>query len=116
VHGANSSAPSTGQSVDRELSVYRPAARGFEELARELEWSGAERRALRRRLHREHFWHIGYALLWSNDRRIEALEAFRTGLRFWPWDPGSWKTYVLARARTLVRRGAGRPAARDVRP
>jgi glycosyltransferase involved in cell wall biosynthesis len=114
VHGANSSASATGQSVERELSVYRPVARGFEDLLGEFAWSGRERRALRRRIHREHFWHIGYALLWMNGRRAEALASFRAGLEAWPWSPGSWKAYALARLRAAV--GPGDGPNRGVRP
>jgi len=102
IHEANSSASATGQSVDRELAVYRPLVRGFEELAREFAWSPAERRELHRRLSHDCFWHIGYAILWKAGRRAEALEAFRAGLRFWPWSPSCWKTYLLARLRTAV--------------
>ena len=102
VHGANSSASAKGQTVERELAVYRPLARGFEELQGELSWTTRERRALAQRLCREHFWHIGYAVLWARGRRREAVESFRAGLRFWPWDVGCWKTYLAARARLFV--------------
>lgn len=102
VHSANSSASAKGQTVDRELSVYRPLARGFEELQHECAWTARERRALRRRIAREHFWHIGYAVLWARGRRREALDAFGQGLRHWPWDPGCWKVYLLARVRTFA--------------
>jgi glycosyltransferase involved in cell wall biosynthesis len=99
VHDANSSASATTRTLDRELAVYRPVARGFETLLDEFTWTPRERRAIARRLGREFFWHIGYRLLWTGGRRSEALAAYRTGLRYWPWSPACWKTYVLARLR-----------------
>jgi hypothetical protein len=102
VHDANSSAAARGQSVERDLAVYRPLVRGFEELKDELPWTGRERRALARRLGREHFWHIGYAVLWQRGRTAEALASFRQGLRAWPWSVGFWKTYLVARVRVAA--------------
>lgn len=102
VHEANSSASAVAQSVDRRLAVHRPIVRGFEELRTEYTWLPAERRALARRLSRDYFWRIGYAVLWQDGRRVEALEAFRSGLRHWPWSPACWKTYALARLRTAL--------------
>jgi glycosyltransferase involved in cell wall biosynthesis len=102
VHEGNSSASSTGQNVDQQLAIYRAMVRGFRELAGEVEWTPRERRELARRLLRDDFWHIGYAVLWKAGRRAEALEAFRSGLRAWPWSPACWKTYVLARLRVAL--------------
>jgi len=102
VHDANSSASATGQTLERQLAVYRPVVRGFEQLRTEFDWSGPERRALERRIAREHFWHIGYSLLWENGRRAEGLESFRIGLRAWPWSLACWKTYLFARLRQVV--------------
>jgi hypothetical protein len=100
VHDANSSAASADQAIDRQLAVYGPLVRGFEQLRGEFTWTRAEARELSRRLARDHFWHIGYAILWQGGRRHAALDAFRAGLRAWPWSPGCWKTYLLARLRT----------------
>lgn len=106
VHDANSSAPAGDQAVDRQLAVYWPLVRGFEELREEFSWTRAEARELARRLARDQFWHIGYAILWRGGRRAAALDAFRQGLRAWPWSPGCWKTYLLARLRTAAGSGA----------
>jgi glycosyltransferase involved in cell wall biosynthesis len=103
VHDANSSASAIGQNAEHRLRVHQPVARGFEDLMSEFDWSPGERRALLKRIQREHFWHIGYAILWQNGRRVEALDAFRRGLRFWPWSPPAWKTYLLARLRLGLR-------------
>lgn len=100
VHEANSSASATEQTPERALSVYQPLVRGYEELRAEFAWTPSERRALSRRLARHHFWHIGYAVLWKAGRRAEALESYRAGLRWWPWSPSLWKTYLLARWRS----------------
>ena len=102
VHVANSSAASADQSVDRQLAVYRPLVRGFEALAREFDWSPRERRELSRRLARDQFWHIGYAILWRHGRRREALAAYRAGLREWPWSWSCWKTYLAAQVRAMA--------------
>jgi GT2 family glycosyltransferase len=111
VHQSNSSGSATGASLERQLNVYRPVVRGFEELRGEFAWSAPERRALARRIATEHFWHIGYALLWSAGRHHEALEAFRAGLRAWPWNLGTWKTYAAARLRVATGLApAGKPS------
>lgn len=99
VHDANSSASAVGRSADQELSVYRPVVRGFETLRGEFDWTPLERKELDRRIGREYFWHIGYALLWKSGRRAEAIDAYRTGLESWPWSLACWKTYALARLR-----------------
>ena len=99
VHDANSSGSATNRSVEEQLAVYRPMVRGFEELSVEFAWTSREKRALARKVGADHFWRIGYSLLWSCGRREEALESFRRGRRFWPWSLASWKTYLMARAR-----------------
>jgi hypothetical protein len=109
VHGANSSGSAVDQSVERQLSVYRPLVRGFETLRREYSWTMAERRELARRLGRDWFWHIGYAVLWKNGRWADAIEAYRTGLRAWPWSLRCWKTYLAARVRTAFGSEPPRP-------
>lgn len=111
VHDANSSAPDATQSVDRQLRVYRPLVRGFEALQREFPWSSPERRALSQRIARDHFWHIGYTILWNGGRRREAIEAYRQGLRAWPWSLACWKTYVAARIRVTL--GPSAPHGRE---
>jgi hypothetical protein len=104
VHDANSSAPDPTQGVERQLRVYRPLVRGFQALQSEFEWSAAERRELARRIGQDHFWHIGYAVLWQGGRKAEALQAYREGLRSWPWSLSWWKTYALARLRVAFSR------------
>ncbi len=95
VHDANSSAAGGASNLERQSRVLRLLAEGYErELARG-DWTSAERRALRR-LGKEWFWTIGYASLWQNGRTSEALAAFRTGIRAWPWTRRCWKTYLLA--------------------
>lgn len=102
VHGTNSSAAAAEQDVDRQLAVYRPLVRGFEDLRREFSWEPIEARALAQRLMRDYFWHIGYNLLWKAGRRRDALTAYRAGLRAWPWSASAWKTYLIARMRVLT--------------
>ena len=62
--------------------------------------SRREARALDRRLGREYFWSLGYALYWQHGLRREALEMFRRGLSLCPWNLGFLKTYLLAAMRS----------------
>jgi glycosyltransferase involved in cell wall biosynthesis len=100
-HDQNSSAAGSDRRLDKHLQIYQAVAQGFEDLASEIPLRPAEHRALRRRLNREFFWHLGYNLLWQNGRRQEALVMFRRGLRNWPWSWRCWKTYALAWLRSL---------------
>ncbi len=109
VHDANASAPGAG-TLAKRLRVAREEARCYERLAGQVRLTAREHRALGRRLGAIYFWHLGYALLWQNDRRDEALEMMRRGLRLWPRDWRCWKTYLLALCRSWL--AAGRPASR----
>jgi glycosyltransferase involved in cell wall biosynthesis len=112
VHESNSSAPDASQSVDRQLKVYRPLVKGFEDLQAEFEWTPLERRELSQRIATDHFWHIGYAVLWNGGRHRDALAAYWQGLKAWPWSFACWKTYLVARLRVASGRAApGRNAA-----
>jgi len=105
VHHANSSAAAQGLTLDKRVGHMLAQARGFEELSGQVALSAAEQRAVSRRLGKEYFWVLGYALLWQNGRRHEALDTFRRGLRRWPWSPRCWKTYCLALLRTYLLAG-----------
>jgi len=102
VHAENSSGSALDTSVDKHLRVYQALARGYEELRGQARLTPAQSRALNRRLSQEYFWHLGYALLWRNGRRQEALRMFRRGLWLWPWNLGYWKTYLVALAKSLT--------------
>jgi glycosyltransferase involved in cell wall biosynthesis len=106
VHEQNSSAAQVGGSLEKRLGLYHALLVGFERVRGQVRLTRAETRALNRSLARVHFWELGYALLWQNGRRWEALGAFRDGLRLWPWDLRCWKTYALSLVRTRVRGGA----------
>jgi len=103
VHDANSSAPSADKALQKRLTISLELARGYEDLQSEMRLAAPEARAVRRRLNREYFWHVGYVLLWQQGRRQEALEMFRRGLRIWPWNAACWKTYLMALARARLR-------------
>ncbi len=102
VHDSNSSASAVGASLEKKLRIYEALIRGFEELRAEVPMAPASTRALKRRLSCEYFWKLGYAVLWQNGRRAEALKMFRCGLRLWPWDWRYWKTYVGALIRSYA--------------
>lgn len=99
LHGEHSSAAGPG-GLDKRVLIQRALIRGYERLASEVDLSGAEQRALRRRLSQEYFWQLGYALYWLHRKDREAVEAFEQGIRFWPWNPLYWKTYFLCRIRS----------------
>jgi len=101
-HDGNSSGSAQEASDAHVLAVVRELADGYERLSREMILTGSARRALRRRLSGEYFWHLGYHGLWRIGRRPEALAAFRKGLTLWPWDLRLWRTYLLAIARSYT--------------
>jgi glycosyltransferase involved in cell wall biosynthesis len=106
VHETNSSGSATSErSVERQRALFEPVARGLEQLPQQIPLTRTERRALRKRLNREYFWHLGYAVFWSNRRHIDAVRAFHRGLREWPWSVRCWKTYAIARMRIALNKG-----------
>jgi glycosyltransferase involved in cell wall biosynthesis len=104
VHGGNSSGSAKGITVEKLSRVYRPLVQGYERLPLEIPLDAVERRALRKRIAKELFWHLGYSGYWAAGAHSLALEAFRDALSAWPWDILQWKTYLLALARSSVRR------------
>jgi len=100
VHAENSSGSAKNVSLQQHVRVYEPLIRGYERVASEVSLSASEQRALRRRLGRELFWHLGYAGYWTAGERRQALTVFSQALRTWPWNPRQWKTYLLAIMRT----------------
>jgi glycosyltransferase involved in cell wall biosynthesis len=101
VHGDNSSAPAAGTARDREIGIFNELTERLERLRRLEGLDAAGRRAVRKRLGREYFWHLGYTLYWNAGRHAEALESYRRGLRVWPWDWRALKTFVVAQCRLL---------------
>jgi glycosyltransferase involved in cell wall biosynthesis len=101
VHAENSSGAAQGIGLAKRRRVYEPLVAGYERLASEIPLTAAERRALRRRVGHDLFWHLGYNGYWAAGQRKEALRVFARALRSWPWDPAQWKTFVLSSLRTL---------------
>lgn len=99
VHGENSSASAASQTPEKQLRVLQELVAGFEKLRDALALGPADSRALRRRLAREYFWHLGYAGYRAAGDRRRATESYRRGLRHWPWDPRMWKTYLASLVR-----------------
>jgi hypothetical protein len=97
VHDDNSSGSATGLSADRHVAIFTEMTIGLEQLLADLTLTPHQRRALRQRLGREYFWHLGYGAYWQAGRRAEAFAAFRKGLSAWPWQPTAWKTYAVCR-------------------
>jgi glycosyltransferase involved in cell wall biosynthesis len=100
VHADNSSA--AGGATAKKLRVLGAVAQGFEKLLAIPDMPTDVKQALRQRLGREYFWHLGYSLLWQNGERAEAMEMFRRGIRAWPWDWRCWKTLVVKRAQLIL--------------
>jgi hypothetical protein len=107
IHAQNSSGPSSPTSLAKHVQLYSALIRGFEELPTHVALSRAGRRALRRRLAREYFWHLGYEGYWHFGAGGEALSAMRRGVALWPWDPRTIKTLVLTRLKVAL--GLGNP-------
>ena len=104
VHSENSSAPRKSViTLEKRRRVFEPLIRGYERLPAEVSLTAWERLALRQRLGREIFWHLGYTGFLEAGERGQALDAFARALRLWPWDLRQWKTYLA----TLVRKSAG---------
>jgi glycosyltransferase involved in cell wall biosynthesis len=101
VHEHNSSAAGTGLAFEKSLKVHRAMIEGMENLIGTVRLSRAEVMALRWSFHQLCFWKVGYSLLWQHDRRAEALQQFRRGLRVYPWSLAGWKTYIACRLRSL---------------
>jgi glycosyltransferase involved in cell wall biosynthesis len=106
VHNDNSSASATASSLAKHVEIYSELTVGIEQLLGELTLSPRERRGLLKRLGREYFWHLGYVGFWQAGRRLEALDMYRRGLSAWPWHPGAWKTYLLARLKVALQSDA----------
>ena len=109
VHTENSSGSAKNVSLEKRVRVYELLIRGYEQLASEVTLSPSEQRALRRRLGRELFWHLGYASYWAAGERHQAVDVFGRALRAWPWNLLQWKTYLLALMRTGLRGASGAP-------
>lgn len=103
VHSENSSGSSRQMALEKQLHLIQTVARGYEDLPDQVPLTASQTRALKHRLSQEYFWSLGYALLWSNGRRSDALRMFRRGLRLQPLNVGYWKTYMLALVRSLLR-------------
>jgi tetratricopeptide (TPR) repeat protein len=103
VHGDNSSASAGGLTLAKHVDIYSELTAALEQvLAATPSFSPRERRAMRKRLAREYFWHLGYVGYWQAGRKREAIDMFRRGLEAWPWYPSAWKTYLLARLKAAV--------------
>jgi glycosyltransferase involved in cell wall biosynthesis len=97
IHDANSCAAGSANNEERQRRVLQLLVRGYERLLSETDWQSYEHRAIRRRLMQDYFWKIGYATLWMRGQRAEALQMFRRGLHYWPWDWRCWRTYLPKR-------------------
>ena len=63
VHDSNSSGSALGPvSLDHHRRLFEPLVRGVEQLREECTFAPSELVALKRRLHRECFWHLGYSV------------------------------------------------------
>jgi glycosyltransferase involved in cell wall biosynthesis len=98
VHGENSSAALVDSDVKKKLNVFSAMVRGFEEMEATTCLRYREKRALRHRIGNIYFWQIGWVLRQGHHSR-EALQMYRRGLSYYPWDYRYWKTYFT----TLIR-------------
>lgn len=111
VHGENSSGAAKDLTLEKRRRVYEPLIAGYEQLQYDVVLTPQEHRALRRRVGKELFWHLGYVGYWEGGARREALATFRRALRVWPWSLRQWKTFLLSVVRTRVSPGGEADAA-----
>lgn len=116
IHEANSSAAAQHGDIEKRLRIQRVLLERFERLAAEIPLSNRELCALRHRLAREHFWLLGYSLLWESGRRHEALQSFRRGIRYAPWNLRFWKTLLWCQIRCLFANRATQARKNEMRP
>jgi glycosyltransferase involved in cell wall biosynthesis len=93
VHDDNTAVVRAALDPVKATSVLRELICALESLTNTPELPLRGSNALRKRLNNEYFWHLGYASLWNHGRQKEAFAAYRSGLRYWPWDWRCWKTY-----------------------
>lgn len=113
VHGQNSSGTSAVMSLAKRRRVYEPLIAGYERLENEVPMVAAERRALRRRIGHDLFWHLGYNGYWLAGQRREALRLYWRALGVWPWSPAQWKTFALALLRAATGSGLATAGGRE---
>jgi glycosyltransferase involved in cell wall biosynthesis len=99
VHAENTSQSARGSNVDRQVWVQRELIRALESIRPLVQHDRGARAALKKRLSEVYFWNLGYATLWQNGRRGDALRMFRRGLEQWPWDLRYWKTGLASLVR-----------------
>jgi glycosyltransferase involved in cell wall biosynthesis len=104
IHAQNSSAAGFDANVSRKARVIRELVTGFESFRLQVDLCPNASQALDKRLAREYFWNLGYLLFQHPERRSEALLAFERGLKLWPWDLWQWKTYMISKLRTCLKR------------
>ena len=100
MHENNASAGAKGAAPEKYLRLRWALIRGFHEVREEEKLGGRLSKAIDKRIAGEHFWNIGYNILWKNGQKEEALEEYKKGLELTPWDIWKWKTYLLAKLKT----------------
>ncbi len=102
IHGENSSGSAKGISLEKQLMIRRKLISGFENMKCRSQLSWHDGLALNRRLADEYFWKLGYAILWRNGYRSDALQMFHRGLALRPWNLFFWKAYFVALGRMCL--------------
>ncbi len=103
IHGAHVSSVGGSGSLEKRVRTQEELIRALESLHTTCRLSSAEAKALDRRVARELYWNLGYAILWQGGQPARALAVFRRGLRLQPGNIGYWKVYLLAWLRTRLR-------------
>ncbi len=114
-HQNNSSTAAIGASIEKKLRVTAAAARGYEELAQQVELTDPERRVLAYRLGNEYFWKRGYAICWENGLPVQAYRQFLRGMRWCPRNKKMWRTFLKCLMLGLIGRWP-RPAREAASP
>jgi glycosyltransferase involved in cell wall biosynthesis len=114
VHAANSSGSAIDMPLAKRRTLFAVLIQGYRQLPsrlqqlsqRRLTWR--ERIALRQRISRDCFWHVGYVLYWQQQEPVMALRMFLIGISWYPFRVAYWKTFLSSLARAVFRIGLPR--------
>jgi glycosyltransferase involved in cell wall biosynthesis len=98
VHDDNISDTNLGEAnLNKRIEVMRCVIESYEKTPEYIKnLTRSEKKSLSSRLADDYFWKLGYSLLWQKNYRSEAIEAFKKGLHFQPFNLIFWKSYLKA--------------------
>lgn len=103
LHQDNTCVSGSQGNLEKSAAVFADLESAYLTVLNMANLDSPEKRAVRRRIQKELFWHLGYGVYQCAGLHQEAKNAYRRGLAYWPWDWRCWKTYVISQARSAVR-------------